>query len=82
MEELRNKSISRSPDRHRDSTHSGYQTEQPGTRMRQSNPYDRIDQQPYDYNTQYQKPMRGSQQVNLQMSYPESKGAASYGTEP
>ena len=50
--------------------------------MRQSNPYDRIDQQPYDYNTQYQKPMRGSQQVNLQMSYPESKGAASYGTEP
>ena len=44
MEQLRNKSISRSPDGRRpESTNSGFATEQPATRLRQSNAWDRVD---------------------------------------
>jgi len=43
MEQLRNKSISKSPDRHGESVASGFATDQPASRLRQPNPYNRID---------------------------------------
>ena len=42
MEQLRNKSISRSPDRAEVMASVGYASEQPASRLRQPNPYSRV----------------------------------------